>query len=196
MAVVLGYVAVHGLIGRTGQADRGVDAPAGLSGLGPCHHAEGDLAGLQRLHALVAFEMLAAGRQDGRDGDQVLLLDIGIAQRQLESGELLAMDPDAAGQEEAGRNRKHGGRCRTITGLWADGASRRLSRRNTGRSAGERQCAGRPRAAGAGAARSMTAGRGGGGRGAAVGTERRRNASRCIWRRYILSAATAPHNMP
>ncbi len=41
--------------------------------------------------------------------DEVLLLDIGIAQGELEGGELIAMDADAARQEEARGNRKHAG---------------------------------------------------------------------------------------
>ena len=50
---------------------------------------------------------LALRRQDRRDRDQILLLDIGIAQRKFERGQLLAMDADAAGEEEALGKWKH-----------------------------------------------------------------------------------------
>ena len=84
-----------------------MDAPAGLVGLGAGHHAEGDLARTQRRDACFARELLAIGRQDRGDGDEILLLDVGVAQRELEGGEPVAMDADAAGEEEAGRDGKH-----------------------------------------------------------------------------------------
>ena len=107
IAVLLGNVAVHLGVARTRKSDAGMDAAAGLVGLGARHDAEGDLAGTQRGDAGFARQLVAMRRQDRRHGDEILLLDIGIAQRQLERGELIAMNADAARQEEAGWNRKH-----------------------------------------------------------------------------------------
>ena len=56
-------------------------------------------------HAGCSF---AARRQDRGYGDEVLLLDIGVAQREFERRQQVAMDADASGQEHAGRHREHG----------------------------------------------------------------------------------------
>ena len=58
---------------------------------------------------LSRVDLLAIGRQDRRHADQVLLLDIGIAQGEFERRQPLPMDADAAGEEKARRNRKHVG---------------------------------------------------------------------------------------
>jgi hypothetical protein len=84
-----------------------MDASPGLVGLGARHHAERDLAGAQRRHPCLAGQLEAFGRQDRRYADEVLLLDVRIPQRQLESSEAVAMHADAAREEIAGRNRKH-----------------------------------------------------------------------------------------
>src|SRR5262249_53405903 len=39
--------------------------------------------------------------------DEILLLDIGVAQRQLESSKPMAVNADTSSEEEAGRNGKH-----------------------------------------------------------------------------------------
>jgi hypothetical protein len=100
-------VAVHRGIGRPREADAGVDPPPGLVRIRSCHHAESDLAGAQRRHAGGTLQFDATRRQDRGHRHQVLLLDIGFAKGQLEGRQPLAMDADAAGQEEMGGNGKH-----------------------------------------------------------------------------------------
>jgi hypothetical protein len=46
-------------------------------------------------------------RQDRGDRNQVLLLDVRIAQREFEGRQPLPVDPDAAGEEKALGNWKH-----------------------------------------------------------------------------------------
>ena len=50
---------------------------------------------------------LAPRRDDGRHADDVLLFDIGVPERKFEGSQQFTMDPDAAGEEEPLRNRKH-----------------------------------------------------------------------------------------
>ena len=60
---------------------------------------------------------LALRRQDRRDRRQILLLDIGIAQRIFERCKLLAMDADAAGEKDAIGKWKHCSSIHSGTGL-------------------------------------------------------------------------------
>jgi hypothetical protein len=53
-------------------------------GLRAGHHAEGDISGPEQLDPFFAGDNLAARREDGRHINQILLLDIRIAQRELE----------------------------------------------------------------------------------------------------------------
>jgi len=92
---------------RPRQADRGRDPAAGLIGLGARHHAERDLAGAQRRDPGLPGDQLATWRQDRGHGHEVLLLDIGVAQRIFECGERVAMDAGAAGQKDALGDGKH-----------------------------------------------------------------------------------------
>src|SRR5262245_61011456 len=107
--VMLRDVAVDARIGGPRQADAGRDAPTGLVGLAAGEHTIGDLAGLQRGNARLARDQLASRRQDRGDADEVLLLDVGIAQGNLEGGKLVAMHARAAGEEYALRDLAHDG---------------------------------------------------------------------------------------
>ena len=71
--------------------------PPELVGLRPRHDAEGDVAGLQQFDPRLAGDDLAARRQDRRDINQILLLDVRVAQGELESGQGVAMNADALG---------------------------------------------------------------------------------------------------
>ena len=57
IAVMLGDVAVHLGVARARKPDAGMDAPAGLVGLGARHDAEGDFAGAQRRDAGLARQL-------------------------------------------------------------------------------------------------------------------------------------------
>jgi hypothetical protein len=46
-------------------------------------------------------------RQNRGHADKVLLLDVGVAQGELERCQLIAMNADALGQEKADWNREH-----------------------------------------------------------------------------------------
>ena len=90
-----------------GEADARGDKPTEFVGLRPRQHAEGDFARAQRGDPDLTGNELALRRQDRGHRDQILLLDIGIAQRIFEGGELLAMHADAAGEKDALGNWKH-----------------------------------------------------------------------------------------
>src|SRR3984957_17409851 len=92
---------------RPREADAGGDETAEFVSLGPRHHAKRDLARTQRGDADLARNEFALRRQDRRDRDQILLLDIGIAQRIFEGCQLLAVDADAAGDKDALGKWKH-----------------------------------------------------------------------------------------
>ena len=65
IAVMLGDVAVHRRVRGARQSDTRVNATARLVGLRPRHDAKGDLARSQRTHAVLPFDLLAMGRQNG-----------------------------------------------------------------------------------------------------------------------------------
>jgi len=106
-AMVLRNIPVMRGVARPGEANSGRDMAPGFIGLGARHHAEGDLARAQHADANLAIDEFAIGGQDRGDADQVLLLDIGVAQRKFEGGQPLPVDADAAGQEHALGERKH-----------------------------------------------------------------------------------------
>ena len=103
----LGLVAVLLDVGRPGEADAGRDAAAGLISLDPGQDAEGNLARPEGRNPGRPLHLDATGRQDRRDGDNILLLDVRIAESIFKCSQALAMNAYASGQEEVGRDGKH-----------------------------------------------------------------------------------------
>ena len=73
--------------------------PPELIGLRPGQHAERDIPGLEQFDARLAGNHFAVRRQNRRHIDQILLLDIRVAQRVFECGEGVTMHTHAFGQE-------------------------------------------------------------------------------------------------
>ena len=73
----------------------------------PRDHGKGNLPWLQQLLALLARDDLAARRQDARDSHEVALLDARVAQRQLETTQLVLVGPDTFGQKNLRWNKMH-----------------------------------------------------------------------------------------
>ena len=94
-------------IGRPRQPEAGVKMAPEFIGLRPGHDAERDVPRPEQIDPGLARNHLAARRQNGRHIDQVLLLDIRVAQGELERGQGVAMDAHAFGQEHAGRAGEH-----------------------------------------------------------------------------------------
>ena len=84
-----------------------MDAPAGLVSLGSRHDAKSNLAGSQGFDTLISFELLALGWENGGYADQVLLLDIGIAQGKFKRGQSLSVDTYTTGKKVGRWNWKH-----------------------------------------------------------------------------------------
>src|SRR5208282_1144339 len=105
--MVLRDVAIMRRIFRPGEAYSRGDVAAGLVGFGARHDAEGDLAGRHGGNPGGRRDEFALGRQDRGDSNEILLLDIRIAQRVFEGVEQVPVNADAAGQEYAFRNGKH-----------------------------------------------------------------------------------------
>src|SRR5262249_16826515 len=61
-----------------------------------------NLAGLEVFEPLIDGNFLAVGREDARNTDEVIAGDPGIAEGELETRELLAVSPDALGEEQFG----------------------------------------------------------------------------------------------
>jgi len=92
VSVQLRYISIHIRVCRSGQTETGVDMTPEFIGLRSGQYAESDVPGLERLDPYFAGNNLAARRESGRYINQVLLLDIRVAQREFERGEGMAMD--------------------------------------------------------------------------------------------------------
>src|SRR4051812_21804622 len=79
VAVVLREVAVLSGIARTREPDRRRDEPVRLVRVLARHHAVNDLSRHDVLAAFLAADLAAARREDRADGDEVRLLDVGVA---------------------------------------------------------------------------------------------------------------------
>src|SRR5678815_1451386 len=99
VVVDLGEVAVLLGVAGDGDADGAGTHAEGLVGGHARNHGEDDLARLQHLDALVLGHDLAVGREDAGNGDEVDVGDAGIAERQLETGQLLAVAAHTLGEE-------------------------------------------------------------------------------------------------
>jgi len=83
-------------------------------GFRPSHDTESDIARPQQFHAGFAGHHLTTRRQNGRHINQVLLFDVGVAQRELKRREGMTMNAHAFGQEHAGRGGEHSGLLNTL----------------------------------------------------------------------------------
>jgi hypothetical protein len=98
-AVMFGQVAVQLAVARDRDADGRGDQAVRLARRRLGHDDEGDLTGLEALHALGPREDAALRRKDARHPHQVAGGDAGRPQGQLEGGQLLAVFPDTLGEE-------------------------------------------------------------------------------------------------
>ena len=67
-------------------------------------HGENNLAGRKVFQTFFAGDELALGRKDGRNPDQILRRDPGVAQSHFERGEPFLVLPDALGQKQTLRD--------------------------------------------------------------------------------------------
>jgi hypothetical protein len=110
--VMLGQVAVHGLIAGQREADAGSDEAMRFLGGVFADNGESDLAGLDVLQAFAARNEFAVGRKDRRDANDVAGGDTCVAEGQLKAGKSFAMFADAFGEEDLLSDERHG------AGLW------------------------------------------------------------------------------
>jgi hypothetical protein len=82
-------------------------APAGLVCFGSRQDTERNLAGLQSFDPFDGGDQTASRRDDRRNRNEILLLDISVTQSKFKGRELVAMYAHSASQEHAGRQGKH-----------------------------------------------------------------------------------------
>ena len=87
-------------VARDGHADAGGDQAIRLGRGALAHHDVDDLAGLELLQPLLDRDLLAVGREDAGDPDEVVAGDPGVAEGQLEAGQFLAMGAHPLGEEQ------------------------------------------------------------------------------------------------
>ena len=96
-AMMLRDVAIMSWILRPSQTNSGGDPAARLVGFGARHDTERDFAGAQSGNPGRGRDEFTSRRQNRGDGDEVLLLDIRVAQRIFKCGEQVPVNADAAG---------------------------------------------------------------------------------------------------
>src|SRR5512143_3824242 len=113
--VVLAQVAVHRSVRGERTPDGGGDQPPRFVAAAPAHDHEDDLAGGEQLETFLLLYDPAFRREDARHLDEVVLLDPGVPQRELERGKLLAVAADPLGEEDLRGNGHARVLLRTLT---------------------------------------------------------------------------------
>jgi len=107
ISVQFAQITVGILFGGLGHADGSGNETVGFIGRATGHDRKGDLAGLQELFPLFAGDDPTSRRQDAGNVNQVAHLDAGIAQRQLETAQLVLVRAHALGQKNPRRYKVH-----------------------------------------------------------------------------------------
>ena len=93
-------VAEEAAIARNRHAHAGCHQAVGLGSGVFAHHDVNDLTGLKLLEPFVYRYLLAIGRKDARNADEVVTSDPGVAKSHLEAAQLFAMSAHALGEEQ------------------------------------------------------------------------------------------------